>query len=110
MQTPIYVRSATDAEKLGIVVSEHLFPTPMQDPNTGETRIEFVSLLGVCWEETRTPAIDYVYPRDLEWVAIEGVTDEEEDDEEDEDEEEDEDTEVDQDQEFENRASDATSQ
>lgn len=89
MQTPIYVRSTKNHEKLGIVVSEHLFPTPIQDEKTGETRIEFVSLLGVCWEEERSPAIDYVYPRDLEWLAIESVTnvDEDEDEEYDEDEE-----------------------
>lgn len=103
MQTPIYVRAANDHTKLGIVVTEHVFQTPVLDENTGETRIEMVALLGVCWEAHRVPAIDYCYPRDLEWLAIDTITNVDEDDEDDE-EYEDEDEETDLDEEFEERA------
>ena len=91
MLTPIIVelvQYAESGEKIttgetGVVVSEHLVPVPDQSSGTG---MRFQAMLGVCWENNRSPAVSYHSPEELEWLSIPAVEDNDEDEAEDEDE------------------------
>lgn len=78
--TPIFVCRVDNEEETGVIVSEHIIPNVVTDKN-GQQRVEQVALLGVCWDDKRSPAIDYVYPNQLEWIGIAGITDTEDDEE-----------------------------
>jgi hypothetical protein len=77
----------SNPEQLGIAVSEHLVPTPDEASPGG---VRFQALIAVLWNEVRTPAPSYHEPSELVWLAVPGITDDEEFDDEDFDEDEDE--------------------
>lgn len=67
-------------EQLGIAVSEHLVPTADEAAPGG---VRFQSLIAVLWNEVRTPAPSYHEPSELIWLAVPGITDDDEYDDED---------------------------
>lgn len=69
--------------EIGEVVSETFLPTP--DPENPQS-VKMLPLLGVCWEETKTPPIAYEYPAFLENVDDIALGDAEDEDEEEEEE------------------------
>jgi hypothetical protein len=67
----------SNTEQLGIAVSEHL--VPVADANT-PGGVRFQALLGVLWNDVRSPAPSYHDPNDLVWMNVPGITDDEDED------------------------------
>jgi len=69
-------------EFTGVAISEHLVPTPDESSGTG---VRFQAMIGVLWDDHRSPSPSYHAPDELHWLAIpELEADEDEDDEEEE--------------------------
>lgn len=85
MKQNLVVRHIKNKNYVGFVFSEHIVPTPTET-GTLENRV----MIGVCWQNKRTPAISYHTPEELEWLELQPVvieelySDEEEEDEDDE--------------------------
>lgn len=75
----------SNPETLGIAVSEHLLPFADAASANG---VRIQALIGVLWNDNRSPAPSYHEPTEIIWLNVPGITDEEEyDDEEYEDDE-----------------------
>jgi len=82
---PIVVALNKDAAHVGIAVSEHILTVPDEKTQGG---FRFQTLLGVVWDNKRSPAISYHDPSELSWLRVYGddefddeIEDEVEDDE-----------------------------
>jgi hypothetical protein len=72
-------------DHLGIAVSESLVQVPDTASPSG---VRIQSLIGVLWNDVRSPAPSYHEPSELQWLSVPGVTDGDEDEEDEEDDEE----------------------
>lgn len=71
-------------EFTGVAISEHLVPTPDESSGTG---VRFQAMIGVLWDDHRSPSPSYHTPDELQWLSIpELESDDEEEFEEDEEE------------------------
>lgn len=86
MITPIIVAHAKAQKQTGIIVSEHV--TPILDPNV-EGGLRFSSVVGVLWDEIRSPAPSYHRPEELVWLSVPAIDSVDGEDDEDENEEDD---------------------
>jgi hypothetical protein len=71
-------------EFTGVAISEHLVPMPDQSSSTG---VRFQSMVGVLWEDHRSPSPSYHSPDELHWIAVPELENEEYEDDEEEEEE-----------------------
>lgn len=74
---PFIVTHAKNQNLTGIAISEHVIPVPNDKAPLG-----FIvhSMIGVLWEDNRSPSPSYHEPSELVWIEIPGLTDDEEDD------------------------------
>lgn len=80
---PFIVSKRDNVEETGVAISEHVLV--MQDPAkpNGET---LKAVIGVLWDDNRSPSPSYHDPNELVWITVPGVTDAEEEDDEEEEE------------------------
>jgi hypothetical protein len=71
-------------EFTGTAISEHLVPMPDQSSSTG---VRFQSMIGVLWEDHRSPSPSYHSPDELHWISVPELEFEDDEDEEIEDDE-----------------------
>jgi hypothetical protein len=88
MKQNLVVAHVKDKNFVGFVFSEHLVPSQNESG-----AMEMKPMVGVCWNNQRSPAICYHSPDELEWleaqpIVIEELYSSEEDEEEEEEEEE----------------------
>lgn len=68
---------------IGIAIREFINYRPKINQETGQTEFTEEAMVAVCWEDVRSPAIHYHKASELEWLAIPGFTEDDEDDDED---------------------------
>lgn len=66
---------------IGIAIREFINYRPKINPQTGQTEFTEEAMVAVCWEDVRSPAIHYHKANELEWLAIPGFTEDDEDEE-----------------------------
>lgn len=69
----------------GVAISEHIVPTPDDSSATG---VRFQAMVGVLWDDHRSPSPSYHAPDELHWLGIPDLETDEDDEEDFEDEEE----------------------
>lgn len=74
---PFIVTHVKNNSLSGIAISEHVIPLPDANSPTG---VRMLTLIGVLWNETRTPSPSYHENTELAWLEVPGLTDEEEED------------------------------
>ena len=76
---PVIVALKSNEDQIGYCISEQILTIQSLNKQTNEIQTDFVSKLGVCWEddEKRCPAIHYHDPEELVWFDIDGLSIEE---------------------------------
>lgn len=54
-------------EFTGVAISEHLVPTPDESSGTG---VRFQAMVGVLWDDHRSPSPSYHSPDELHWLSV----------------------------------------
>ena len=75
---PFTVAHAEHIEQTGIAISEHV--TPILDA-TIEGGVRYTAMIGVLWNDHRTPSPSYHSPNELQWLDVPSLGDDEEEDE-----------------------------
>ena len=65
----------SNPEQLGIAISEHLLPFADAQAPTG---VRIQALIGVLWNDMRSPAPSYHEPTEIMWLNVPDLTDEDE--------------------------------
>jgi hypothetical protein len=60
----------------GVAISEHLVPMPDQSSSTG---VRFQAMIGVLWDDHRSPSPSYHSPEEIHWLEIPEIDEEFED-------------------------------
>ncbi|MEO5348893.1 MAG: hypothetical protein H7836_04530 [Magnetococcus sp. YQC-3] len=77
LSKPIVVVLNKDEKQIGIAVSEHILTVPDEKNPTG---FRFQTLMGVAWDNKRSPALSYHDPSELTWLRLHGDDEFEEED------------------------------
>lgn len=72
MKQNLVVRHLNDKNYVGFVFSEHLIPITKEDGT-----MDMKPVIGICWDNQRTPAVSYHSPEELEWLEAQPVVIEE---------------------------------
>jgi len=59
----------------GIAITEHVIPLPDDKSPTG---VRILTLIGVLWDENRSPSPSYHENVELEWIEVPDLTDDDE--------------------------------
>lgn len=71
---PFTVAHVEHPENTGTAISEHV--TPILDANA-PNGVRYTSIIGVLWDDHRTPSPSYHQPTELQWLDIPGFLDDE---------------------------------
>jgi hypothetical protein len=78
---PFIVSKKNQEEETGVAISEHVLVLP--DPSAeNPAGFKLKAILGVLWDDNRTPAPSYHDPSELVWITVPGVTEDDDEEEE----------------------------